>query len=66
MLVNDLSGRRFGRLFVWRPEWDSDLPNQWHCRCLCGKSVTVDESALLNGEINSCGCLDGMKRDKPA
>lgn len=57
-LKHDLTGRKFGRLFVlsyshidkWR------MPH-WVCACVCGKIVdTPVTKSLMNGVTLSCGC----------
>lgn len=58
--VNDLTGRRFGRLLVLgqtdRPAGYCDTEAFWACRCECGESVAVSKRALLRGHTVSCGC----------
>lgn len=62
--INDLTGRRFGRLFV---EKASDEPyitksgkryrnTIYVCRCDCGKAVKCLGENLLKGATTSCGC----------
>lgn len=52
----DLSGRRFGRLYVLGPS-----PQRisgyvsWDCFCNCGKTVVVSAKSLREGR-QSCGC----------
>jgi hypothetical protein len=63
-VAKDLTGQRFGRLFVLRA---SDLPKPeangnrlgWLCRCDCGNEVIRSNKALRlsNGKVKSCGCL---------
>lgn len=56
-MIEDLTGRRFGRLVV-----TARAPNEWHrpvwtCRCDCGELVGKRASDLLSGHTRSCGCL---------
>ena len=60
----DLTGQRFGRLFVIREAGrDKGGHVLWLCRCLgktgddCGKEVIVSASDLRSGKTKSCGCL---------
>jgi len=53
--VEDLTGRRFGRLLVVKRVADSI--SRWQCLCDCGESRTVEGKKLRRGEIKSCGCL---------
>ena len=56
--MEDLSGRVFGGLQVLGPE--PDKSGFWHCRCGCGRELSVAETELLDGSKRSCGC--GRKR----
>jgi|WetSurMetagenome_2_1015567.scaffolds.fasta_scaffold10598_2 5-methylcytosine-specific restriction endonuclease McrA len=56
--VEDISGKRFGRLTVLYRMGSNDYWNsQWVCRCDCGKKAVVVASKLKNGHTQSCGCL---------
>lgn len=56
--INDLTGRKFGRLTVLEL-----LPERkngqliWLCRCECGKTTAVRKRSLIQGSTRSCGCL---------
>lgn len=53
----DLTGKRFGRLFVIeRGENDKQKKPMWKCQCDCGEYVTVRGAALSQGHTVSCGC----------
>ena len=52
--MEDLTGRVFGGLQVI--EADKEHEGFWHCRCGCGRDVTVDGKELLDGTKRSCGC----------
>jgi hypothetical protein len=56
--VDDLVGRRFGRLvveaFAYR---DSRSVSHWSCRCDCKNQTTCRMDALKQGDSQSCGCL---------
>lgn len=54
----DLTGQRFGRLFVIEREGsDNQKRVTWRCRCACGRETVVASSYLLSGNTKSCGCL---------
>lgn len=67
----DLTGQRFGRLYVMRRGEDYLLTSpyektikripQWLCACDCGNIALVAGSSLRSGKTKSCGCL---RRDK--
>lgn len=54
----DISGQRFGRLFVLGFS-HTTIKRQaaWSCRCDCGRTVTVIGNRLKCGKTKSCGCL---------
>lgn len=56
----DLTGKRFGRLYVERrafigPSKSGDA--RWYCKCDCGDYHIVTGSNLRLGKVKSCGCL---------
>lgn len=58
----DLSGQRFGKLYVIkRAESKKYKSGQTHiqflCRCDCGKEVVVLAGNLKSGHTQSCGCI---------
>jgi len=65
--LNDLLGKRFGRLEVIARAPNHRTPNgshktMWLCRCDCGKETKVDASSLTRKckdkrPTESCGCL---------
>lgn len=57
----DLTGERFGRLVVIRPEEDHIDPSgrkrhMWLCRCDCGNTKVINGESLMCGYTKSCGC----------
>jgi hypothetical protein len=57
MPLNDLTGKKFGRLRVLsRAENASDGHAQWLCECKCNRRVVVTSQSLVCGLTNSCGC----------
>ena len=54
----DLTGQKFGRLFVIKRNGSNDRKRAlWLCQCECGNKVTVIGDLLRNGHVRSCGCL---------
>jgi hypothetical protein len=55
---NDLSGRQFGRLTVLSRDWNAKTKRiRYICQCKCGAIISVQENHLVEGKIQSCGCL---------
>lgn len=59
--MNDLTGKRFGRLLVLYREENYISPAgwtqpQWECICDCGEFSTVLGCHLKKGNTRSCGC----------
>ena len=55
---NDLTGKRFGKLFVLaetnnRADEGSIV---WKCKCDCGNIIEISSKRLVNGLTISCGC----------
>lgn len=61
----DLTGQKFGRLFVLRRSPKRGTESSWVCRCLCPSQaeVVVAGSSLRKGATTSCGCV---RREKAA
>jgi hypothetical protein len=56
--LNDLTGKRFGRLLVRkRVGTNHHRKPIWECQCDCGNTKEVISSYLLKGMTKSCGCL---------
>lgn len=56
--IENLSGRRFGRLIVTGfAGITTDKKYAWHCACDCGKKTAVRGETLKSGNTTSCGCL---------
>lgn len=61
-LFKDLTGQRFGRLYVLElsGKHSGSCRNKttyWKCKCDCGNVVDVRSSLLIRGDAQSCGCL---------
>lgn len=63
MRLNDLSGKRFGRLVVLGKMAQNNANNKviWLCQCDCGRQTVVIGSLLSTGKTKSCGCLTREK-----
>lgn len=48
----DLTGQRFGRLYV--QEYSGR--GRWICKCDCGKTREILTTRLIHGIVRSCGC----------
>ena len=60
MKVNNLIGKRFGKLTVFaRAENSPSGKAKWFCICECGnlKRKSVLSNDLISGRVKSCGCL---------
>ena len=61
MLLEQLSGQRFGRLVAVAPAKMTGASGRtyfgWECRCDCGTSKAIRTSVLKSGQVRSCGCL---------
>lgn len=55
MKLQDLTGKRFGKLVVLEYAGSG----KWKCKCDCGKETTVISSNLKKGHTTSCGCARG-------
>lgn len=55
--LDNLTGRRFGRLTVVGPHISVKRRTMWPCLCDCGGTTTVMASSLKRGLTQSCGCL---------
>lgn len=55
--IKDLKGLKFGRLTAIEIVGKSHRSSIWKCKCDCGRYIDVAINRLMNGETNSCGCL---------
>lgn len=55
--INDMVGRRYGRLEVVEFYGSKKGQRRWLCRCDCGGTAVVQTSHLVSGNNRSCGCL---------
>lgn len=59
MSTKNISGQRFGRLFVVREYTDEERNGKRYCGCMCdcGKSKEIYKYSITSGRTQSCGCL---------
>lgn len=60
----DITGRRFGNLFVIKKVGRSKRGVLWLCKCDCGKEKIACGQDLRSGKTKSCGCLSDENRKK--
>ena len=53
----DLTGQKFGRLFVVERSGAKNGHVAWKCKCDCGRVVVTRSCDLRNGKSTSCGCF---------
>lgn len=56
-MLNDLTGKQFGKLTVIRYSGSARNRSVWECECECGNIVKVNQMELQRGDTLSCGCL---------
>lgn len=65
--LQDLSGKRYGRLTVlrfdgWHTFPKSRRESMWECLCDCGNLTRVYRNLMVKGKTRSCGCLERENR----
>ena len=53
----DLTGQRFGRLYVVKRHEEKSKDIKWICKCDCGGEHIAYSGSLKSGKTKSCGCL---------
>lgn len=56
MRLNDLTGKKYGRLEVLLRAVSDSKKAMWLCHCDCGEEKTVRSDHLMSGRVVSCGC----------
>lgn len=56
-IIQNLTGKRFGKLVCKKPEDENSGSKKWICQCDCGNICTATVSQLQSGNKKSCGCL---------
>lgn len=64
--MNNLAGKRFGRLTTLKDSGERSKNRNiiWRCICDCGNIKMVTTDSLKSGKTKSCGCLriDALKK----
>lgn len=55
-LIN-MSGQKYGKLYVIKRQGTKGGHVTWLCQCDCGKTTVVNGRNLRNGLTTSCGCF---------
>lgn len=60
--INDLTGKRFGKLVVKSffdraVQPNNSIRTEWLCECDCGETTVVSHGNLTSGHTTSCGCM---------
>ena len=61
-LKHDLTGWKFGRLFVVSKIPITRDETEWICACSCGSLKVATTANLLNGKTSHCGCEASANR----
>lgn len=63
-LLNDLSGKKFGRVTVVKRVENKNNRVAYLCKCDCGNEFVTLSQRLVSGCTKSCGCLNREKASK--
>ena len=55
--MEDLTGKKFGKLTVLKPGKKINRKQYWICICDCGTAKEIRSDSLKAGKIISCGCI---------
>src|SRR5574344_1157491 len=55
--INDIIGKKFGRLTVISLSYINNYNYYYNCHCDCGNDIVVLRGNLISGHTNSCGCI---------
>ena len=55
--INDLTGKRFGKLTVIKQAEHEGRHSYWLCSCDCGAKKVIRGTSLTSGKQISCGCV---------
>ena len=62
-LLEDLTGKRYGKLTVLEYAYSKNKKRYWKCKCDCGSIVYDSTNALNSGNSTSCGCNQKEYKD---
>lgn len=66
MKLDDLTGKRYGRLIVVKRGTNKNKRTRWLCKCDCGNYKEIGATELKNGTTKSCGCYNMEKLQERA
>ena len=55
--MDDLTGKKYGRLTVLSYSHSYQRKAHWLCKCTCGEEKVIRGQSLKTGNTSSCGCL---------
>ena len=55
MKLQNLIGKKYGRLLVIKKMKSINGKTKWLCKCDCGNEKSIRQTSLLSGTI-TCGC----------
>lgn len=66
IVMEDLTGQRFGRLVVTSLDKYNTTSHstRWNCICDCGKKKSILASCLKSGNTVSCGCYSSEQKSR--
>lgn len=53
----DIQGQKFGRLTILEYMGYEHSSHRWKVKCDCGTIFVTDQSSIIRGLTQSCGCL---------
>lgn len=62
--MEDLTGKKYGKLTVIKFIERKDTSYYWLCKCECGNEKIVTASNLKKGSYKRCGCLREEQKEK--
>ena len=57
----DITGQRFGKLVALNKEPSRNKKTYWKFKCDCGREKIIQTGHVINGTIQSCGCITQNK-----
>lgn len=62
--IDNLIGKKFGKLTVVSFAYAKNTKAYWNCKCECGGTIIAKGTFLKTGNIVSCGCAKKASRDE--
>ncbi len=60
----DITGQRFGKLVAISKAPSRSGKTYWLCQCDCGNQKEIQTNHLIDGAIQSCGCIRNNKKSQ--